>query len=124
MSRRMMASAAFVLVGLAVVGFAQPPVDPATKGKTPPPAPKAADPLDSLIGAALVHDADVKLAQAKLQLAEAELARARQQVSQKVAVLNATIQEQKKLVALAEEQYKLADKLYKSGQGPFVDALQ
>ncbi len=46
--------------------------------------PKAADPTDAAVAAALATDADVRMARAKIQLAEAELAKARQAATLKV----------------------------------------
>ena len=118
MLRRLTVSVLFLLGFLAVAGFAQPPA------KDPKPAEKkAVDPLDALIGAALANDADVKMAQAKLQLAEVEVARARQQVAQKVVALDSAVREQKKLVATSEQMFTIASEVMKKGQGSFSDLL-
>ena len=124
MSRRLMASALFVAGLLAVAGFAQPPanVDPKTAVKKAEPK-KAVDPLDGLIGAALTNDAEVKMAQAKLQLADAEVARARQQVTHKVIALDSSVREQKKLVATSEQLFAISDQAYKQKQGSFQELL-
>src|SRR6185312_15178329 len=93
---------------------------------TPPPAPaknKAADSLDALIGAALANDADVKLARAKVQLAEAELARARQTVTHRVVALDSSVREQKKAIATAETGLQLVTAAYQKGSAPLGDVL-
>ena len=118
MSRKLTVSVLFLLGFLAVAGFAQPPA------KDPKPAEKkAVDPLDALIGSALANDPDVKLAQAKLQLAEVEVARARQQVAQKVVALDSAVRAQKKLVATSEQMFTIASEVMKKGQGSFSDML-
>ena len=125
MSRRLTVSALFVLGLFAVVGFTQPPSDAVPK----PPAEKkadvkkAVDPLDGLIGAALANDADIKLARAKLQLAEAEVSRARQLVAQKVVALDSAIREQKKAVATAEQTFLIAEAQFKQKSTSFNELL-
>ena len=116
MSRRLTVSALFVLGLFAVVGFTQPPAGIDLKPPVGKKADvkKAVDPLDGLIGAALANDADIKLARAKLQLAEAEVSRARQLVTQKVIVLDSALREQKKLVATAEQMFNISNEAYKN----------
>lgn len=96
---------------------------PADKKPAVKPAEKKADPLDGLIGAALLHDADVKVAHAKLQLADAELAKARQAVTMKVTTLSAAIEDQKRAVATAKQAFEIADTQYKNRSGALVDVL-
>lgn len=107
MSSRLTASA---LVGLGLVvmtAVAQPPAS-TPKPADKKPAEKKADPLDGLIGAALLHDADVQVARAKVQLADAELAKARQAVTMKVIAAHAAVQVAKSDVASAEFGFEAA----------------
>jgi hypothetical protein len=111
MWRRLVVSA---LVGVGFLGLvvaAQPP------GNQPPKQPekKAVDPVEAQIAGALANDPDVRVAQAKVSLAEAELSKARQVVAQKVISLNAAIAELKPAVRAAEEQYTFSERLYKQG---------
>jgi hypothetical protein len=112
MRRRLTASGLFALA-IALVAAAQEPVyrertvvssdypfplqfvraqpDPKAKAPDdkkgePKPAPKA-DPADAAVAAALARDPDVLAARAKIQLAEAELAKARQVITLKVVTL-------------------------------------
>jgi hypothetical protein len=73
------------------------------------------DPSDGLIQAALIHDVDVKMAQAKVQLAEAELAKAKQAVVLKVLTLNMTIQDLKSQVAIFSQSLAMIEKSVKEG---------
>jgi hypothetical protein len=127
MSRKLMASLLFG-AALVLVAHAQPksdPPNPANKAgdkKADKRADKqAVDPLDALIGAALANDADVRVAQAKLQLADAELAKARQAVTQKAVTLKAAIDDQKRVVASAQDVFQIAQAKYQSAAMPFVD---
>ena len=113
MLRRLTVSVLFLLGFLAVAGFAQPPA------KDPKPAEKkAVDPLDALIGSALANDPDVKMAHAKIQLAEADLAKARQAVTLKVMALHASIQEQKRIVAAAQVRVDFVARLVATASTP------
>jgi hypothetical protein len=81
------------------------------------------DPTEAQIHAALANDPDLKLAQAKMQLAEAEMAKAKQAIVLKVLTLNASIKDQKNQSdALAQKM----DMLVKSGaavsQAELLDA--
>jgi hypothetical protein len=73
---------------------------------------KKADASDALIQAALAHDPDMKMAQAKVQLAEAELAKAKQTVVLKVLTLNATIQELTTQVSVLTQNLHVAESGY------------
>lgn len=131
MSRKLLAS---LFCGLGLLVFAasgQQPNQPPPKSKTTEAAPfpgqlgkggdtgagntKKADPTDALVQAALMNDPDVKLAQAKMQLAEAEIAKARQAVVLKVMNLNATIQELKTQVASLTEGLANSERFAKTG---------
>jgi hypothetical protein len=117
MSRRLTVSALFA-AGLFAVAVAQPPAGA-------PPQPdvkkgddkKKADPADGLVAAALANDPDVKVARAKVQLAEAELAKARQGVVLKVMTLTASIKELKRAVEAAQERAAWAERMVKQGVG-------
>jgi hypothetical protein len=112
MSRRMMVSALF-LAGLFAVGaMGQEPKSP---GPAPKPKEKKTDPTDAAVAAALVNDPDVLVARAKVQLAEAELAKARQAVVLKVMTLNAAVQEQKSAVAAAEDRLAWSARMVEKG---------
>jgi hypothetical protein len=112
MSRRTMVSA-LLLAGLFAVGAVGQ--DPKSSGSAPKPKEKKADPADMAIAAALANDPDVLVARAKVQLAEAELAKARQTVVLKVMNLNGAIQEQKSAVALAEDRLAWSARMVEKG---------
>jgi hypothetical protein len=121
MSRRLLASVLFG-AALVLVAQAQPPDSPQPAGKAADKnEKKAVDPLDALIGTALANDADVRVAQAKLHLADAELAKARQAVTQKIVTLQASIDDQKRVVASAQDFFKIAQAKYGSGTIPFAE---
>ncbi len=130
MFKKLLASA-FMGLGFFVVGVsAQQPLQPPANEKkadtpstpTPGQPPKGtgsgstqkADPTDALVRAALANDPDVKLAQAKIQLAEAEMAKARQGVVLKVMTLNATIKDQKSQVEVLKQKMVSLESLMKS----------
>lgn len=122
MWRRLAASALFGLGLLALTAAGQPPV-----GGPPAPKPadkKAADPVEGVIAAALANDPDIRIARAKVQLADAELAKARQLVTQRVLTLSAAIQEQKRAVESATELVRLAEQRVKAGAAPQSDLLE
>jgi hypothetical protein len=83
-----------------------------------------AGPTDALVHAALANDPDLKLAQAKLQLAEAEISKAKQAVILKVLTLNATIQDLKGQVAAHTQIVQTAEKAMRTGTGALADLLQ
>jgi len=122
MSRRMMASA-LVLIGLvAVIALGQPPSAGQSRSKKPAPGPDAATtkarPADDAVAGALANDPDVQVAKARILLAEAELAKAKQAVVLKVMTLKATIQELKSTLAAAEERVAWAARMVEKGQAP------
>jgi hypothetical protein len=121
MRRRLVVSALFGLGLLAVTATGQPPggADTGVSKKAVGPG----DPLDTQIAAALAHDPDVRMAQAKVQLAEAELAKARQQVLQKVVTLNGAIGVQKRAVETAQEDLLIKERLHKNGNIPLTEVL-
>jgi len=131
MSRRLTVSALFA-VGLFAVAAAQPPADDPFRPDDPPGTgsgaakrgddkkggdTKKADPADAAVAAALANDPDVKVARAKVQLAEAEMAKARQAVILKVMTLNASIKELKRAVEAAQERAAWAERIVKQGVG-------
>jgi hypothetical protein len=131
MSRRTIASVLCVAALFTAATVAQQPKggDPSNAGQSP--ARKAlgewlkpTDKADGIVAAALANDPDVLVARAKVQLAEAELAKARQGVVLKVMTLNATIEEQKAAMVSAEERYAWAERMMKKGnipQGQLLD---
>jgi hypothetical protein len=115
------------LVALAIVtttAIGQPPTsDPLPK--TPEKkVEKKADPTDAIIAAALANDPDVKMAKAKMLLAEAELAKAKQTVTLKVLSLTGQIEQLKATVEQAEERLAWAERMFKVGQGAQGQVLE
>jgi hypothetical protein len=126
MSRRFAISTALVAVlfALAAAQDPKPKTDPDAKkaasagaiDKLVSPADKKkADPTDAAVAAALRNDPDVKVAQAKMQLAEAELAKAKQVVVVKVMALVAKIKELQPEVEQFQERAAWADRMTKLG---------
>jgi hypothetical protein len=121
-----MVSALFIAGLLAVFALGQPPggnSDPSQSAtKKPAPGPKTgsgkADPADADVKAALAHDPDVQVARAKVLLAEAEMAKARQAVVLKVLTLRASIEELRGNVDAASERLAWSSRLVKTGQAP------
>jgi hypothetical protein len=123
MLSRLTVSALFVAGLLAVATGGQPPAGD-SPGQPPKGADKEqplgdkvkpADPADAAVAAALANDPDVKVARAKVQLAEAELAKARQAVVLKVMTLNATIREHRAAAAAAKDRLAWATQLVQKG---------
>jgi hypothetical protein len=119
MPRRFAISGAFV-AALFALAAAQPPdkkkpvqdlLDPIAPVEKKP----KLDPTDASVAAALRNDPDVKVAQAKLQLAEAELAKAKQVVVVKVMTLVAFIKQQQPEVEQFLERAAWADRMVKLG---------
>jgi len=111
---------------LAVIALGQPPSasnDP-SQPQTKQPAPgsegsgKKADPADAAVKSALANDPDVQVARAKVLLAEAEMAKARQAVVLKVMTLRASIEEHRSNVEAATERLAWSSRMVKSGQAP------
>lgn len=141
MWQRLIVSSFVGLGSLFLVASAQQPAKPGsaeTKAEAAPvPTPgqpgkgggaaggaQKADPTDALLHAALANDPDLKLAQAKLQLAEAEIAKARQAVILKVLTLNATIQGLKRQVDDLTLKAKMSEKAHASGQAALADLIE
>jgi hypothetical protein len=122
MCRRFATSLLF-FAGLLAVAAAQPPgtdkkIDP-TADKADPAIPQAKkpDPTDVAVNAALVNDPDVKVARAKVQLAEAELTKAKQAVVLKVLTLKASIGEHERAVRSAQDRVAWAARTVEKGIG-------
>lgn len=118
MRRLLTASALFALAILTTAATGQPP--PADKKtekaeKTEKVEKKATDSTDAALAAALANDPDVRVARAKIQLAEAELAKARQAVTLKVLAVRASVEESKVTVAQNEERAAWAERMFKTG---------
>ncbi len=118
MRRRLSISVLF-LAGLFAVaaagGQAPPGGDKAPETKKPlGEKVKQADPADNALAAALTNDPDVKIAKAKVQLAEAEVAKAKQAVVLKVLTLQATIKEYKSAVTAAQVRVAHVENLHKN----------
>jgi hypothetical protein len=120
--RRIMSKAAVVAALLLCAGlvFGQQPQSsgdsggkPASPAKDAPPAEKPSA-LEEMIAQALKDNPDVRVAEAKLREAEAELNRTRHQVVQKVVQLQRGLETQRALVASAEAEFKRATELGKS----------
>jgi hypothetical protein len=123
-----------VLVGLGVGALAQPePGDqkvktslglfekrsdaskPAPKSDNQPKPPPAASGLEGLLSQAMQSNPDIRVAEAKVREAEAELHRIWLQVAQKVIALHHSLEAQKAAVATAEAEYKRVEELVKRG---------
>ena len=138
MCRRFATSLLF-LAGLLAVAVAQPPgtdkqPDPMGKAGGKTGGKQSADPLagfmeqmagnknapnksaDAAVAAALVNDPDVKVARAKVQLAEAELTKAKQAVVMKVLTLKASISEHESAVRSMQDRVAWAERLVDKGQ--------
>lgn len=117
-------SALLALAVLAATAGGQPP----TKVVPPEPMPKKADPkpagTDALIATALATDPDVKMARAKIQLAEAELAKARLAVTLKVTALASAVEQNRLLVEVAQEHFKLVEQRFKAAVEPQSSLLE
>jgi hypothetical protein len=109
MPRRTTVSALATLGLLAAVAAGQPPA---------PPAKKDADPTDALIQKALTNDPDVLVARAKVSLAEAELAKARQATVARVLALRDTIDQQRQAATRLEARVALHLEMVKAGRLP------
>ena len=117
MRRLRTASALFALAILTTAATGQPPPGGDKKPVGEKADKKPADPTDTAIAAALANDPDVRMAKAKIQLAEAELAKARQAVTLKVLSLKATIEQQKLIIKGAEDRLAHAVKMVQAGTG-------
>lgn len=104
-------SALFVAVLFALPAVGQPPGG-ADKKQPRGDKVQPANPTDAAISAALANDPDVKVARAKVQLAEAELAKAKQSVVLKVMTLMVSIKEQKSVVEMARVRVATADAMF------------
>lgn len=127
MRRHLAASALFVAGLVAVTASAQPPTG---DKPLPPPRPaekkapaKKADPVDAQIEAALANDPDVRLARAKIALAEGELAKARQAVALKLTTLRSGIAAQRATLDSASEQAAVAEQQLVAGRGGRTELL-
>ena len=127
--RRPLAASALFAAGLAVMtAAAQPPAGTPVGnpgGGTAPPKPaekkapeKKAAEVEQLIDAALEGDPDVRLARAKIALAQAELAKARQAAAVRVTTLRATIQELRSAVAAGADRIASTEGMVKKGVMP------
>src|SRR5947209_20424095 len=116
MRRTATISGLFAAGVLAVAAAGQPPAA-ADKDKKPAEK-KAADPTDALIAAALAHDPDVRMARAKIQLAEAELVKARQGVTLKVVTFQNTVRESRAMLANQQDRVAWAERMHKLGNIP------
>src|SRR5262245_25259501 len=112
MYRLLTVSALFALAILTASAIGQPPGSSGPKAEDKK-TEKKADSTDAAIAAALANDADVRIAQAKLQLAEAELAKAKQAVVVKVMNLTAAIRVQQSDVEQQRERAAWADRMAK-----------
>ncbi|MCI0701504.1 MAG: TolC family protein [Planctomycetia bacterium] len=125
MRRLLTVSALFALAILTTTAIGQPPtagdLQPKTGDKK---AEKKANPTDALIASALANDPDVRMAKAKMMLAEAELAKARQTVTLRVLSLKASIENHKLAVQGAEERTDWAERMFKTGQGTQGQVLE
>ncbi len=125
MRRPLTASALLALAVFTTTVVGQPP-----KSELPKPMPekksdvKTPEPTDAAIAAALANDPDVKMARAKIQLAEAELAKARLAIAQKVTLLKTTIDQHKAVVDIVTQQYRVVEERTKAGTGAKAELLE
>src|SRR5262249_45592845 len=121
-----MAAFALLMVGSGVYGQ-QPPTDEKEKPKTTPAAGKdtpargkpgqpAAPSPEEMLTKALKDNPDIRVAEAKLREADAELNRVRLQVTQKVIAFHRSLEAQKGLVELAEKDFKRVQNLFEQGR--------
>lgn len=110
--RRRLTASALLALALAASATSQPPK------LDPPKAEKKADPAEAAIAAALANDPDVKMARAKIQLAEAELAKARHAVTLKVLATQSAVQDAKLAISVAEQEARVFMQIAKSNQVP------
>ncbi|HSQ54133.1 MAG TPA: TolC family protein [Gemmata sp.] len=119
MSRQFTISAAILAACFAVAAAQQPKANDRLEpkdGADPKSVPqKKADSTDAAVAAALRNDTDVRIAQAKVQLAEAELAKAKQAVVIKVITLRASIDEHRVAVEQASERAAWAVRMHERG---------
>jgi len=122
MSRMVVNTAVVVgalLAGLGLARAQQPGGPPPQKGKAvEPPAKPAPLPLEDMLAKALKDNPDIRVAEAKLREAEAELNRTRLQVMQKVILCQQTLKTQQSLVQEMQTQVDHMRKLWKVGQAP------
>ncbi len=119
---RLTVSALLVAGLFAMTTAAQPPANP---NKPLGDKVKPADPADGAVAAALANDPDVRIARAKVHLAEAEVAKAKQAVVLRVMTLNATIREHKAAVTAAQDNVARITEMVRAGtvqQSLLVDA--
>lgn len=109
-------------LGLFAAAAAQPPDK--KKADPPPDKKKVADPVDAAVAAALANDPDVKVARAKVQLAEAELAKAKQAIVLRVMTLNASVREYRQAVDVARQQFAIVEALFMRATVPQSDVLR
>src|SRR6516162_5905893 len=95
---------------------------PATKQPAASKGDKAEGPsLDEMLAAALKGNPDIRVAEAKVHEAEAELDRIRLQIMQKVISLRSSLDSQKTTLKAAEAAYENMSKLVSSGQAREVE---
>lgn len=121
MFQKLTVSALLVAGLFAMTTVAQPPADPK---KQPGDKAKPADPADAAVAAALANDPDVRIARAKMQLAEAEVAKAKQAVVLRVMNLNASIREHKAIVSAAQDRIAHATAMVQRGNAPQSHLLE
>lgn len=126
MQRLLAASALFALAVLATTATGQQPAPKGEPQPTKKAEPKPANPVDrteAAIAAALANDPDVKMAQAKIQLAEAELAKARQAATLRVVALQGKLDQLRTELRSAEERFAHMNRLVNAGQGAQQELL-
>ncbi|MDY3558913.1 hypothetical protein R5W23_006089 [Gemmata sp. JC673] len=116
MRRLVTISAAFALALAVTTASGQPPKADAPK-KADKPVPNPPDATDAAIGRALATDPDVKMAQAKINLAEAELAKARQTITLRVLALKSRVEQGTAEMRVAEQHLENVTKGVNGGAG-------
>jgi len=118
MRRTMVRLASFGILLVGVVAFAQQPAGQPkdTKEKPADQAPQQSS-LEDLLSEALRNNPDIRVAEAKVREAEAELQRTRIATAQKVASLHASIEIAIKVRDEAQQRYLTARRIQEKGGG-------
>lgn len=115
------------LMGLMMGSGFAPGQPPSSPRKATPPKPAPADPnkgasqtltLEKMLTQALRNNPDVRIAQAKLREAEANLNQVQLQVAQKAVQLQQDLEAARKQVVALQERVNLAEAAFKSGRIP------
>lgn len=121
--RRLLTASVLLSLALLATAAGQPQPGLAPKAVDDKKTDKKLDPTDAAVAAALANDPDVRMAKAKIQLAEAELAKARQVTTLRVLTLKAKIEQLKGEVRTAEDRVALIARSVEKGVLPSTQLL-